>query len=209
MSDHEQYAGMNDLNSMRYDILREVGNIGAGNATTALSQLINTKIDMTVPKVELLDFSSLAEVVGSAEKLVVGILLNLSGDIDGMMMFMVEHSAARQIVNRLTGKELDYQGAFTEIDLSALKEIGNIIAGAYLSALSSLTNLKIVESIPYMSIDMAGAILSVPAIAFGELGDKALLIESQFNQIGYSADGFFILIPTEQSYGKILSSLGM
>ena len=92
---------------------------------------------------------------------------------------------------------------------SAIKEVGNIIAGAYLSALSSLTNLNIVESIPYMSIDMAGAILSVPAIAFGTLGDKALLIESQFNQIGYSAEGFFILIPTEQSYGKILASLGM
>ena len=208
MSDHKSFEELNDLNSMRYDILREVGNIGAGNATTALSQLINSKIDMNVPKVELLDFSALADVVGSAEAIVVGILLNLSGDIDGMMMFMMEHDAAHRLVNRLVGKDIENNEAFNDMELSALKEIGNIISGAYLSALSSLTNLKIVESVPFMAIDMAGAILSVPAIAFGELGDKALLIESEFNQTEYSVNGFFILIPTEESYGSILSSLG-
>ena len=209
MSENKSFDNLDDLDSVRYDVLREVGNIGAGNATTALSQLINSKIDMNVPKVELLDFQSLAEVVGSAEKLVVGILLNLSGDISGMMMFMMEFSSAHYLVNCLVGKDKENMEAFTEMDLSALKEIGNIIAGAYLSALSSLTNLKIIESIPYMAIDMAGAILSVPAIAFGELGDKALLIESEFKQIDSSVNGFFILIPTEDSYGKILTSLGM
>lgn len=209
MSENKSFGMIDDLDSVRYDVLREVGNIGAGNATTALSQLINSKIDMKVPKVELLDFQSLADVVGSAENLVVGILLNLSGDVDGMMMFMMEFSSAHYLVNRLVGKDKENMEAFTEMDLSALKEIGNIIAGAYLSALSSLTSLKIMESVPYMAIDMAGAILSVPAIAFGELGDKALLIESEFNQIDNSVNGFFILIPTEESYDKILTSLGM
>lgn len=205
----DKNMNMEVLDSVRYDVLREVGNIGAGNAITALSQLLNSKVDMNVPKVELLDFKSLADVVGSAETTVAGILLNLSGDIDGMMMFMMEYSAAHHLVNRLTGKEKENMDTFTEMDLSALKEIGNIIAGAYLCALSQLTNLNIVESIPYMAIDMAGAVLSVPAIAFGQVGDKALLIESEFNQIDNSVGGFFILIPTEESYGKILSSLGM
>lgn len=210
MSTQKKFEELNDVNSMPYDILREVGNIGAGNATTALSQLIHAKVDMTVPKVELLNFPELSDIVGSAEKTVVGILLNLSGDIGGMMMFMIDYSAARHLVNRLLGDEYSSNAEyFSEMDLSALKEIGNIISGAYLSALSSLTGLKIIESIPYMAIDMAGAILSVPAIAFGELGDKALLIESEFNEIDYSVNGFFILIPTEESYGKILSSLGM
>lgn len=209
MSNQKSFEELNDLNSMRYDILREVGNIGAGNATTALSQLINTKIDMTVPKVELLEFSELAEVVGSAEELVVGILLNLSGDIEGMMMFIMDSEAARRVLNKLLNKELQTEASFDDMELSALKEIGNIISGAYLSALSSLTNLSIIESVPYMAIDMAGAILSVPAIAFGELGDRALLIESEFNQTEYSVNGFFILIPTEESYGRIITSLGM
>ena len=98
MSNKESFEALKNDN-MRYDILREVGNIGAGNATTALAQLINSKIDMTVPKVDLLTFSELADIVGSAEKLVVGILVNLSGDIDGMMMFMLDYTAAHYLVN--------------------------------------------------------------------------------------------------------------
>lgn len=209
MSKQGTFDDLNDVNSLRYDVLREVGNIGAGNATTALSQLINSKIDMTVPKVELLNFSELADITGSPENKVVGILLNLSGDISGMMMFMIEHGAAHQLVRQLLGSCTGDEEFFSEMDVSALSEIGNIISGAYLSALSTLTNLCIVESIPYMAIDMAGAILSVPAIAFGQLGDKALLIESEFNQEEYSVNGYFILIPTEESYATILSSLGM
>lgn len=208
MSNKEIFETLKNDN-VRFDILREVGNIGAGNATTALAQLINSKIDMTVPKVDLLTFSELSDVVGSAEKLVVGILVNLSGDIDGMMMFMLDYTAAHYLVNCIIGKEKENMEAFTEMDFSALKEIGNIIAGAYLSALSTLMNLKIKESIPYMSIDMAGAVLSVPAIAFGELGDRALLIQSEFGQSDNNVRGFFILIPTEESYGKIMSSLGV
>lgn len=208
MSDKETFEALKN-DSVRYDILREVGNIGAGNATTALAQLLNSKIDMTVPKVELLTFSELADVVGSAEKVVVGILVNLSGDINGMMMFMLEYTAAHYLVNSIMGREEGKLELFTEMDFSALKEIGNIISGAYLSALSTLMNLNIKESIPYMSIDMAGAVLSVPAIAFGELGDRALLIQSEFGQTNNNVRGFFILIPTEESYARIMSSLGV
>jgi chemotaxis protein CheC len=200
---------LDQMDNMHFDVLREIGNIGAGNATTALSQLINTKIDMNVPKVELLEFKDISEIVGGAESLIVGILLTLEGDINGMMMFMLEQESAHHLVNVLLGKALDNFEDFTEMDLSALNEIGNIIAGAYLSSLSSLTNLRITASIPYMSIDMAGAILSVPAIEFGKIGDKALLIQSQFGEDETEVNGYFILIPTLESYNKILSSLGM
>lgn len=200
---------LNAINSMQYDVLKEIGNIGAGNATTALSQLINTKVDMDVPKVELLEFKYLPDIVGGAETLVVGILLTLEGEINGMMMFMLEKKSAHRLVNILMGKSLDDFNDFTEMDLSALNEIGNIIAGAYLSSLSSLTNLLITASVPYMSIDMAGAILSVPAIEFGKVGDKALLIQSQFGEEDEIVSGYFILIPTVESYSKIMSSLGL
>ena len=113
MSNQESFEQLNDLNNMRYDVLREIGNIGAGNATTALSQLINSRVDMTVPKVDLLNFQELADVVGSAEDIVVGILFNLSGDIQGMMMFMMEYTAAHHLVNCLTGKEKENMEAFT------------------------------------------------------------------------------------------------
>ena len=198
------------INNMQFDVLREIGNIGAGNATTALSQMINSKIDMKIPKVELLEFKYLADIVGGAENLVVGILFTLEGQANGMMMFMMEKIAAHRLVNLLLNHPSDkITDDFTEMEMSALNEIGNIIAGAYLSSLSTLTNMLITSSIPYLSIDMAGAILSVPAIEFGKIGDKALLIETEFGDKENAVNGYFILIPTLKSYEAILSSLGL
>lgn len=197
------------IDNMHFDVLKEIGNIGAGNATTALSQMINSKVDMKVPVVDLLEFRDLPDTVGGAETIVVGILLTLDGDIDGMMMFMLDEESAHHLVDMIVGKKSDGSREFTEMDLSALNEIGNIIAGAYLSSLSALTNMRISASVPYMSIDMAGAILSVPAIEFGKIGDKALLIQSQFCEGDDEVNGYFILIPTLDSYSKIMSSLGL
>ena len=197
------------MDDIEFDVLTEIGNIGAGNATTALSQLINARIDMRVPKVELLTFAELAEVIGGAETLVAGILLSLEGDIQGSMLFILESNAARLLVQQLMGCKDDSTELFTEMETSVLQEIGNIISGAYLSAISSLTNMLITASVPSLAFDMAGAILSVPAIEFGKLGDKALLIESQFKDMDVDISGYFILIPTLDSYSKILKSLGL
>ncbi len=199
---------LNEINSMQFDVLKEIGNIGAGNATTALSTMINGKIDMNVPKVALLEFKELPEMVGGAENIVVGILITLEGEINGMMMFMMDQHSAHHLVNILLGNSPSTE-EFSEMELSALKEIGNIIAGAYLSSLSTLTNITISASIPYMSIDMAGAILSVPAIEFGKVGDKALIIETMFSKDDSDVNGYFILIPSIESYSVILSSLGL
>lgn len=200
---------LNEINSMQFDVLKEIGNIGAGNATTALSTMINGKIDMNVPKVALLEFKELPEMVGGAENIVVGILITLEGEINGMMMFMMDLDSSRHLVNILMGNSSSENEEFSEMEYSALKEIGNIIAGAYLSSLSTLTNITISASIPYMSIDMAGAILSVPAIEFGKVGDKALIIETSFSKDDSDVNGYFILIPSIESYTVILSSLGL
>ncbi len=198
-----------NVDNLQFDVLREIGNIGAGNATTALSQLLNSKIDMKVPNVELLGFRELPDMIGGAENLIVGILLTLEGDTDGMMMFMLEKESAHHIINILLQKDLQSFEDFSEMDLSALNEIGNIIAGAYLSSISTLTNLTIISSVPYMAIDMAGAILSVPAIEFGKVGDKALVIKTQIAQDDKEVNGYFVLIPTMDSYIKMMSSLGL
>lgn len=199
------------MDSVQFDVLKELGNIGAGNATTALAKLINAKIDMKVPKVELLGFSDIAKVMGSEETVMVGILLMLEGDVNGMMMFLLEVESARNLVGKLMGIETnsDDEGKeFDSIQLSALNEIGNIITGAYLSALSDLTRLKIISSVPSLQIDMAAAILSIPAIEFSKIGNKVLLIETRFDD-ETAIDGYFILIPELESYDVILNSLGV
>lgn len=198
------------FDEMEFDVLTEIGNIGAGNATTALSQLINGRVDMFVPKVEMLAFKELAEIIGGAETLVAGILLSLEGDIEGSMLFVLENSAAHHLVHKLMGSDENApEEDFSEMELSALLEIGNIISGAYLTAISTMTGLNIISTVPSLAVDMAGAILSVPAIEFGKLGDKALLIESQFRDLDVDISGYFILIPTMDSYSRILKSLGI
>ncbi|MBO7358114.1 MAG: chemotaxis protein CheC [Lachnospiraceae bacterium] len=204
---------MDDLNIEKvseqyFDVLKEIGNIGAGNATTALSQLINAKVDMSVPQVKLLEFSKLGELMGGEEQIMAGIYLCVEGDISGSIMFLLEKGSAKHLVSKLMMGMESPGDDFGEMEMSALKEIGNIITGAYLNSLSTLTNLKIYPSVPDLTIDMAGAILSVPAIEFGTLGDKILLIQNQFFD-DCQIDGYFILVPDLESYAKILSALGI
>lgn len=190
-----------------YDVLKELGNIGAGNATTALAQLINCRVDMKVPQVRLMDFQEVGTAMGGEEQIMAGIYLMVEGDITGSMMFLLEQDAAHHLVKKLMGMS-EANTEFTEMEISALKEIGNIITGAYLNSLSTITNLKIFPSIPALAIDMAGAILSVPAIEFGAIGDKILLIQTQFTD-DVELDGYFILLPDLESYAKILATLGI
>ena len=200
------------LEDSQFDVLKEIGNIGAGNATTALATMLNIKVDMSVPNVALLPFDNISSFIGSEEQTVVGILLEIQGDIDGMMMFLFDMNSAHHLVNSLMMRDVhqDENGMadFSEMEMSALNEIGNIVSGSYLSALSGLTGMKMVSSVPALSIDMLGALLSVPAIEFGKYGDKLLMIQSEFGEDDF-VTGYFLLIPELESYDKILTSLGM
>jgi len=199
---------LDHVNDMYMDVLREIGNIGAGNATTAISQLLGSRLNMEVPKVQLMEASELGSAICDEEETIVGIFLEVVNDISGSMMFLMKMESAHVIVNKLMMRDPSYNEPFDEMDLSALKEIGNIIAASYLSALSTLTNLRIQPSVPYIAVDMAAAILSVPAIQFGQYGDNALFIETEFGD-DKEMQGYFILMPDQDSYGKILSALGI
>ena len=200
------------LEDSQFDVLKEIGNIGAGNATTALATMLNIKVDMSVPNVALLPFDNISSFIGSEEQTVVGILLEIQGDIDGMMMFLFDMKSAHHLVNSLMMRDVhqDENGMadFSEMEMSALNEIGNIVSGSYLSALSGLTGMKMVSSVPALSIDMLGALLSVPAIECGKYGDMLLMIQSEFGEDDF-VTGYFLLIRELELYDKILTSLGM
>ena len=196
------------MNSMYFDVLREIGNIGAGNAATAISNMLNLKIDMSVPQVELMPVERITTAIGAEDEVIVGIMLGVEMDIDGSMMFLLDMKSAHHLVNRLMMRDLSYDKDFDEMDLSALKEIGNIIASSYLSALAGLTNMTISPTVPFVTVDMAAAILSVPAVMFGMMCDNALLIKTEIGD-EESISGYFILMPEEDSFKKILTSLGI
>lgn len=195
------------INENYFDLLKEIGNIGAGNATSSIANMLGLKIQMSVPNVRLMTVSDLVKAVGEEETTVVGIYLELERDITGSMMFLLDIPSARYLVNKLMNQERQ-SDTFEEMELSALREIGNIIAGSYLSALSTMTNLNIKPSVPYIAVDMAGAILSVPAIQFGQYGDNALLIQTEISA-EVKINGYYIMMPEQESYEKILVSFGI
>ncbi|MCL2548049.1 MAG: chemotaxis protein CheC [Symbiobacteriaceae bacterium] len=197
------------INDVHLDVLREIGNIGAGNATTALSMMLGKRIEMAPPIVRLTSIPEITNALGGPENMVVGILCNLTGDIEGMMMFVLEQAFAHQIISQLLMREISNYDEMDDMDFSALREIGNIMAGSFSTAISALTNLNIGLDVPGISIDMAGAIMSVPAVAFGTIGDYALYIEEDIMEGEQYLKSRLLLIPTLESLNKIMRSLGL
>lgn len=197
------------LTGFQLDALREIGNVGAGNAATALSQLINKKIDMTVPEVAILPLGEVPEVVGGPDSMVAGVFLRVYGLAPGSILFLLPRDSAFYLVDMLMGRQAGTTTALTSIDESALMEIGNILAGAYLNALSYFTKMNLLPSIPALAIDMAGAILSVILIQLGQMGDHALVIETEFTTEHEGVNGHFFLIPDPGSLNTILDAIGV
>jgi len=206
-------SDLNSFNQLHIDILKEIGNIGVGNAISSLSSLICTEIKMTVPEVKFLEFKEVGTILGGDEVVVFGILVQISGDVNGMMMFLVKPESARTLVGGLMdsmGMTQENTGEFDEIQMSALQEIGNILCSSYLGSLSTFINKSVTPTPPILAQDMATAILSVPAIEFGKMADGVLFIDTVFEtSSGAPASGFFLLVPDEESFNVILTALGV
>lgn len=198
-----------ELSDMHIDVLTEIGNIGAGNTATSLSQLLDQAVDISVPKVKILSFDETIQALGGAEKICVGIFTQILGDIKGFMMFILEQEFSHLALNILMGKNITSYKQMTEMDYSAVSEIGNIMSASYICAISSLTGMNIQISIPSVSIDMLGSIMSVPVIEFGKIGDKVLFIEGDFVGSSQNITSRIILIPDMESLNKIMKSLGI
>ncbi|MFD1888360.1 chemotaxis protein CheC [Paenibacillus wenxiniae] len=197
------------LEGFKMDVLKEVGNIGAGNAATALSQLLDKPIDMAVPKVQILPFEQIAEKVGGQEQIVLAVFFRVEGDAPGNLFFILTPEAGKGLLRRLAGLEVIDEEQFSEMEQSALSEIGNILAGSYLSSLADFTGLSMTPTVPGLAYDMAGAILNYGLIQFGEMGDDALLIDTTFLEGKDEVEGQFFLIPDPESFEKIFIALGV
>lgn len=200
---------MGKMDETELDVLTEIGSIGAGNATTSLSVLLDSKLSMKMPRVSFMKFDEFVESIGGAENVIAGVMSNITGGMEGFVLFALDLRDARRMANRLCGIELHEQGEFNEIDLSAIKEIGNILISSYLSSIETLTGINIRPSNPMLTIDMAGAILSFPAVVNSREHDEVLQIESEFEGEDLSIDGHIMLISDTESYMIIRRKLGL
>lgn len=206
---------MEQLNAVHFDVLREIGNIGQGNAASSLSQMLSQTIDISVPTVKLLDFNESVEYLGGPENVVLGMLVGLKGDINGMMLYVLQKNFANSMLNSVFGKQINDLTELDEMDISFIQEIGNILAGSYVNAISSLTGLTIDISVPTISVDMAGAILAVPAVEFAQIGNSVLFIDDSFifgDSAGSDSSEIksnMILVPELSSLETLFSKLGI
>lgn len=200
-----------NLNDVHLDVLKEIGNVGAGNAATSLSALIGRPILMDVPKTNIIAFNEVEKILGGVEEEVTGIYLKFYGEISGTMMLVLDKLSTLHLLSFLMGKDRQNPRQFEPgtVEVSALKEVGNILTGSFLTALSEMTGLSIKHTIPAICTDMAGAILSVPLIEFGLQGDRALFIDTNFSEGAMQVAGHLFLIPDIDSYAILLKSLGL
>lgn len=194
------------LTEQAVNALTELGNIGAGNAATSLSVLLSSRLTMTNPSVALVSFDELENALGGAEHAVLGVMSQLEGLLQSMILFVVGLEDAEHLCNALLGQDTEWH---SEMGMSAIQEIANIIIGSYVASLENLSGVKIRYSQPEYCIDMAASILSVPCIEFGMVSDKALLINSKFAAGDEDIDGFIMLVSEVHSFDKLLAQLGI
>lgn len=203
-----------DLTSEQMDVLREIGNIGAGNAATSMSKLINKKIDMQVPSVRVVEYDEMMEMIGGPEEIIVAIYFRILGDAPGTVYFILSTEEAEYLVSQITNDvklNLFNDGPINELAISVLEEVGNILTGSYLSALSDFTNINMQPSIPHLSVDMAGAVLTVGLLELSQVTDYAIIIDTKINHHDSTNGirGNFFLLPDPDSFKKIFKALGI
>lgn len=203
------------LNSTHIDVLKEIGNIGAGHSATALSKLLNKKIDMKVPNVKLVTFDEMMDLAGGPDNVVASVFLRIEGDAPGSMFFVLPLSQASRFIHQMTGDNTFTfeEPPYSELGISALQELGNILSGSYLSSLSDFTNLNLYPTVPALSIDMVGAILGYGLIELSQVSDYAIVIDTTITEeedgISEDVKGHFFLLPDPDSFEILFKSLGV
>jgi len=192
------------------DVLKEISNIGMGHAATALSQLIGETVYLRVPRVMVTDIAAVPDLLGGAERVVVGITLQILGAARGNILLVFPEESARQLLAALLRWQQEAL-RLDEVGVSTLKEVGNILASAYLNALGSLLRMTLIPSVPLLAHDMAGAVVDSVLIELSEAGDFALMVETEFHGVASGVEGItgqFFLLPDPASLDFVLATVG-
>lgn len=198
-----------DLTPIQIDVLQEVGNIGSGNAAAALSNLISKNVEIHMPRVEIVDFQGAIDQAGGAERVVAGVLSRMVGNIEGMILLLIDRNFINSVISSFSDKQITNLLDLQEAEISALSEVGNIMGGAYVSAMGQLTGIEAALQAPVLQVDMIGALMSLPVVEFGEVDDKILYIDKKLSIDGQEMNAKLLMIPAIGSLAKIMKNLGL
>jgi len=198
------------LSKMQMDALQEIGNIGMGHAATSLSEMLDSRIDMGVPQANFIPFNQVITIIGGYEELVSCVSLNLGGDVKGTVFFIFNEASTYKLVDMLTGRDDSSSTGLDEIATSTINEIGNILTGAFVSAISNLTELRINTSVPIFAFDMLAAVFTSLMLETGRpVEDNVLTIETQLFRDDEEVHGYFFLLAETESISRLFVTLGL
>lgn len=197
------------LNELQLDVMREIGNIGAGNACTALSVLLGTAIDMSVPRVQLLSYESTAQKLGGEDNAVIGLQIEINGDLEGMMVHVVQRNFAQRIINTFYAKEITNIENLDEMDSSVLNEMANITSGAYANSIATLTSLLVNIGTPNQMTGKVSDVMKLPLTKFVKPGEQVLVVDEVFTIDDEHISSNMILALESESLEKLFERLGV
>lgn len=199
----------NELGSLELDTLKEIGSIGAGNAATALSSLIGKQIRIKEPEVRIMGYNETIEWIGGPEEITAGVLVKMSGQINGIMLSVQQLDFVNLVLESMLGKGVEDYFGLHEMETSALIEVGNILISTFINALSSLADIDIQLTVPAFTVDMQGAIMAVPMAVYGGQSDYLMTIGGHFVCEGKEIPCRLLLSPDIRSLNVLLRKLGV
>ena len=198
-----------DINEMHIDVLREIANIGSGNAASSLSRMLGHKVNISIPDIGILGFNEAYAALGGPEAIMMGTLLMLTEGINGMIMFLLPVDVVCDLVNMLMFTDIKRQDEIDEMGYSVVNEVSNIMSASFVTAIAEMTDIPIDISPPEAALDMLGAIMSVPSIYFAKMSDTLLLIQNELEIEGKKTKASVLLLPDMPSLDKLMTSLGL
>lgn len=194
---------------MRFDVLKELGNIGVGNALTAISAMIDASVRMSVPRAGIVPIQEIPHIMGGPEKPVSAVHSGVTGEVPGHVAFVLPLESALATIDVLlrrpegTTRVIDEQGA------SVIDEVGNIMTSAFLTALTDMSGLQMMPTPPETVVDMAAAVLTGVLLGMGPPEEGVLLVSTRVEENKGVVEGSFFYIPQPGSLGKLLKALGV
>ena len=201
--------GFNELNGLELDTLREIGSIGTGNAANALSSMLGCKVTIEVPEVKIMGYNEAIDWIGGPETVTAGVLARLEGEINGIILSIQHMEFINLVLQHMIGNGVEDYQYLTELEISALLEVGNIMISAFANAMAGLTDMKIRLTVPAFAVDMQGAIIAVPMAEFGGQSDYIMTIGADFICNGWKVPCRILLSPDVRSLNFLLKKLGV
>lgn len=203
-----EIKGYETMGEEEMDVIREIASIGTGSAATSLASMLGQQVRMTIPEINILGYNETIDKLGDPEEGIAAVLTRMSGEMDGIMLFLLRLDFINEVLKKMLGQEVDGFEALTEMEMSALTEVGNIIISSYANAVSTLSGITIELSVPSVAVNMLGGILSVPMAEFGYVTDKLLLIDGQLLVDDRKLNSTILMMPDIKSLNELMKRLG-